>query len=225
MAEVFQRIQSGESVVMSSQSNREALNAFFAKKEKRALGMAEFAVANREDALDIVQDAMMRFATRYANKPEAEWAPLFHRVLQSRIQDFFRKSSVKNKYFAWLPVFNQDRAYGNDEASVDPIQLAGDYEAISVDRILDSDQNAELISKAVKNLPPRQQQAFLLRCWEGLDTKSTAASMQCSEGSVKTHYARALNHLKLALQSAYNEQTDKKHLSKDDEQHNERRTA
>lgn len=211
------QLDAGVKIVMAKDSTHEALNTFLASKEKRALAMAEFAVGNRADALDIVQDAMLRFATRYAEKPEAQWAPLFHRVLQSRIQDYFRKNTVKNKYFAWLPRFGTHYGSESEDTAVDPIQLAADQDAISIARLLDSEQNAALISNAIENLPRRQQQAFLLRCWEGLDTKSTAASMQCSEGSVKTHYARALNHLKNALQNAYNEQNDHTNLSTDEQ--------
>lgn len=192
---------------MTNNDTREALNAFFAEKERRALAMAEFAVRSHADALDIVQDAMMRFATRYAEKPQKEWAPLFYRVLQSRIQDFFRKSSVKQKYFGWLP-----RLPGSEEAGfdgeADPIQHAGDQDAIEIERLIDSDGSGERIQQAIRQLPERQQQAFLLRCWEGLDTKSTAAAMKCSEGSVKTHYSRALNQLKKSLQAVYNEYSD-----------------
>ena len=59
------------------------------------------------------------------------------------------------------------------------------------------------VEKAMRGLPLRQQEAFMLRMVEGFDTKETAKIMGCSAGSVKTHLSRALSALKEVLEEYY----------------------
>jgi RNA polymerase sigma-70 factor (ECF subfamily) len=170
------------------------MDRFLAGVERRALRMAELAVGNRDDALDLVQDAMIALVKNYSTRPEADWAPLFHRILQSRIRDFYRRSKVRNRLFAWL-----GRANDADEDG-DPIAEFADPKDARPEHTLAGRAAIEQLESALQELPLRQQQAFLLRSWEGLDTTATAQAMRCSEGSVKTHYSRALARLRERLQ-------------------------
>lgn len=164
------------------------LDTFLAEVERRAFVMAESATRNPEDALDLVQDAMLAFVRRYAARPESEWLPLFYRILQNRIRDWARRRKVRNRWLAWWQSDEEERR--------DPVQEAPDPTGVPVERQLDGDQAAQEMLHAVAALPLRQQQAFLLRVWEGLDVKSTALAMGCSDGSVKTHLSRALSTLR-----------------------------
>ena len=67
------------------------LDQFLKNVERRALRMAELATGARDEAMDLVQEAMFGFVRHYAAKPEGEWTPLFYRVLDSRLNDWHRR--------------------------------------------------------------------------------------------------------------------------------------
>ena len=158
--------------------------------------MAEIASGSRDDALDLVQDAMMSLVKSYAHKPEAEWGPLFHRILQSKIRDYYRRNSVRNKLLGWLGFHPKDP----QEENADPIQTAADTQGKGPQDILINDDSGKALQDALKALPLRQQQAFLLRNWQAMSVAETAHAMGCSEGSVKTHYSRAVHQLRTQLE-------------------------
>lgn len=158
--------------------------------------MAELATGNRDDALDLVQEAMLGLVRNYADRGEAEWGPLFYRILQSRIRDWYRRSKVRQRLFGWLHPIAGDA----DDGQADPIQQAPDPAAAEPPREVGNQAAMEQLEQALRSLPVRQQQAFLLRAWEGLDVAQTAFAMGCSEGSVKTHYSRAVHRLRQRLE-------------------------
>lgn len=166
------------------------LDRFLAGVEKRAYRMAQIATSNSDEALDIVQDAMLKLVEKYADKSEAELGPLFHTILQSRIRDWYRRSSVRNRLRSWL---------GSDEDEEDAFGQIPDPAGRTPEELLAASGGIEALQVALGELPLRQQQVFLLRAWEGLDVRDTAQAMQCAEGSVKTHYSRALATLRLKL--------------------------
>jgi RNA polymerase sigma-70 factor (ECF subfamily) len=178
----------------SSKARARALNDFLAGVELRAFKIAVVALRNEEDALDAVQDAMLQLARAYGARPAAEWKPLFYRILENRIRDVQRRRMTRNKVIAWLPWRRGDE----DDEMPDPIEQAVSPDPLPGHR-LELDEAMQALEVALKNLPRRQQQAFLLRTLEGMDVAQTAAAMGCSEGSVKTHYFRALNTLREKL--------------------------
>jgi RNA polymerase sigma-70 factor, ECF subfamily len=170
-----------------------ALDQFLASVEKRAFKIAQLGLRNDDDALDAVQDAMMKLVQSYAARPEEEWRPLFYRILSNRVRDMQRRRTVRGRIMAWLPA-----ADAEDDDEFDPIAQAPSSEPTPAKR-LELDEAIGVLETAVAGLPPRQQQAFLLRNFEGLDVAQTANAMGCSEGSVKTHYFRALESLRASL--------------------------
>ena len=181
----------------AAQTRSRALNQFLAGVELKAFKIAQTALRHEDDALDAVQDAMLQLARAYSQRPEQEWKPLFYRILENRIRDMQRRRTVRGRVIAWLPF----RGDGDDEEP-DPIAQAPSPEPQPVKR-LELDEAVGALEKALAALPRRQQQAFLLRALEGLDVAATAAAMGCSEGSVKTHYFRAVQALRAQLGDLY----------------------
>lgn len=168
------------------------LNQFLIDNERRAYRMALSAVGDPEEALEIVQDSMLKLARLYSKKTEREWHILFQRIIQSRIRDWYRRQKVRRAAMGWLPSFSED-----DES--DPFEQVETPRTHSPQDLVSSEQTMNLLEKGIRKLPTRQREAFFLRCWQGMSTLETAEIMKVSEGSVKTHYSRALNTLRNVL--------------------------
>ncbi len=171
------------------------LAQFLAQVEQRAWRQAWVAVRDREAALDIVQDAMLKLSTHYADKSAAEWPLLFQRILQNTIRDYQRRSKVRH---FWVSLFS---SFGSGSTSEDepddPLEFIADssFSGGDVEQIVSSQQRMALIEQGLAQLPARQREAFMLRYWEEMDVAETAQVMGCSEGSVKTHCSRACHSL------------------------------
>lgn len=173
------------------------LNRFLAEVERRALRIAEIAVRDRDEALDLVQDAMIKLARRYADRDTTEWPPLFYRILQNGIRDWHRRQAVRRRVVVW---FGRG---GSGEDDYDAVAAAPDPAGRSPDEELANREAMTSLEGAVGRLPARQREAFMLRTFEGLDVADTAVAMGCSQGSVKTHYSRAIHSLRETLGEHY----------------------
>jgi RNA polymerase sigma-70 factor (ECF subfamily) len=171
------------------------LNRFLSEVERRAFRIAQMALRSVEDAQDAVQEAMFQLAKRYADRPPAEWTPLFYKILQSRIRDTQRRRKVRNRV---LSFFGGQKEEGEDEMP-DPIASAPDPAGRDPSEQVAQGAAMDALEVALGELPARQREAFMLRILEGLDVEQTAKAMGCSEGSVKTHLSRAVHSLRETL--------------------------
>jgi len=169
-----------------------ALDRFLAGIERRALRIARMALRDHAEAQDAVQDAMIRLVRSYGGHPEDQWRPLFYRILRNRITDQQRRQQVRSAVMAWWPAHDAaDETSGLVESAADPDGAP--------DQVLEGEELLGRIEEVLAGLSRRQREAFLLRNFEGLDVAQTAVAMGCSEGSVKTHYFRALQALQQVL--------------------------
>jgi RNA polymerase sigma-70 factor (ECF subfamily) len=182
-------------------ASRSELSAFLEGVERRAFKQAVFAVRDEEAALDIVQDAMLRLAEKYGDRPAAELPALFHRIVQNAIRDWFRRQKVRSLWTTLLSSLSPARAEDEEHDPLETLQVSGESSPESPDASLESAQVLEIIEQELARLPSRQREAFIMRYWEELDVTETAQRMGCSEGSVKTHCSRAAHTLAAALKT------------------------
>lgn len=175
------------------------LSDFLESVEKRAFKQTLFAVRDEDTALDLVQEAMIRLAEKYGDRPAEELGPLFTRILQNVTLDHHRRHKVRSMWTTLFSAFTKD-----DDDDHDPLETLlaqSGSSQISAEQEMERSQVMAAIEDEIKKLPDRQREAFLLRYWEELDISETAAVMGVSEGSVKTHCSRATHALASALKS------------------------
>lgn len=170
-----------------------AIEAFLREVESRAYRIARLHIRDRDEAFDVVQDAMIRLVRSYARRPSEEWRPLFYRILQNRIRDVQRRRIVRSRVLSF---------FGGqaDEDEHDPLLAAPAPKSDGPFEQLASSDAMQALELALLKLPDRQREAFVLRNFEGLDVLQTAEAMDCTEGSVKTHYSRAVHRLRELLE-------------------------
>lgn len=177
------------------------LSDFLKSVEKRAFKRSVYHVRDDEAALDIVQEAMMKLAEHYGDKPPAELPMLFQRILSNCTLDWFRRQKTRNALFSNLSDFESADGDGDFDL-LETYEL--DDGSQRVESAEDATRRAQVlreIDAQVQALPARQREAFLMRYWEDMDVAETAAAMGCSEGSVKTHCSRAVQALSKALKA------------------------
>ena len=176
-------------VAQTEEQTHLSMQSFLQDVELKAYRIALLAVREHADALDIMQDSMIKLVTKYEDKPSEQWKPLFYRILNNSIMDWHRKQKVRRL----VHFFKTDES--QTEEYVDPNPHTEDLPEEAMDKM----QLQESVVTALQGLPAKQQQCFLLRSWEGLSVAETSLAMGCSEGSVKTHYFRAVNKLREML--------------------------
>ena len=183
-------------------SSAEELNEFLSSVERRAFKRTVYAVRNDDAALDIVQDAMIRLSTSYADRPATEWPMLFQRILSNATLDWFRRQKVRNALFQNMGDLEASVG-GEDGAELDLLDIlrVDDGGTEGADDTAQRTETLAIIEEEIGQLPARQREAFLMRYWEEMDVAETAAAMGCSEGSVKTHCSRAVASLGKALKA------------------------
>ncbi|MDM4767436.1 RNA polymerase sigma factor [Pelomonas sp. SE-A7] len=177
------------------------LNDFLRGVDRRAFKRTVYLVRDEDAALDIVQDAMIKLAEKYFDRPAEELPLLFQRILSNATMDWFRRQKVRRAVMTNMSDFESGDP-DDDFNLLESLETSdGAMGALSAADEVSKAQILQVIEAEVAELPARQREAFLLRYWEELDVAETASVMGCSEGSVKTHCSRAVHALAKSLKA------------------------
>lgn len=170
-----------------------ALTSFLREIRNVALKYTQLRVTNEDVALDILQDTMMGFSQVVDQYENEAWKNLFFKILNRRITDWLRKQTWRNR-LAQMLTFSQLTG-DKDDQPPEPEFLSDS----NTDSSYEAERLAIEFESALTSLPDRQQEAYLLRQWQGMSVQETADIMNCSTGTVKTHLSRAMQSLREQL--------------------------
>ena len=177
---------------------RSALEPFLRRIRSPALAFASLRLRDEDTALDMVQETMIGFVKVAPNYEAEAWKNLFYKILLRRITDWQRKTAWRNRLYHILPFSQLGNA--DDDAEIEEIVTHADNATLdTAASAYDAGMLSGQFERVLQSLPPRQQEAYLLRQWQAMSVKATADIMGCSEGSVKTHLSRAMQTLKEQL--------------------------
>jgi len=69
---------------------------------------------------------MLRLSQSYGDRAAEELAPLFQRILQNAIRDWFRRQKVRSLWTTLLSSLSPGRGEDDDQDPLDTLQEAGD---------------------------------------------------------------------------------------------------
>jgi RNA polymerase sigma-70 factor (sigma-E family) len=153
---------------------------FVARDGARLQGFASLLTGTRHDGEDLVQQALLRSASRWSvarQRPEAYTRTILVNLARDRWRSRRRNAE-----------------HASDELAYRPAAPWADGIAPVLER--------QLLLRACRLLPMQQRAVLVLRFWEDRSVAETAAVLGCTEGTVKSHTHRALARLRLVLAEA-----------------------
>lgn len=165
-----------------------ALDALVLRHQGRVYAVAYRLTGNREDALDVTQEALLKaYRKIHAWQPTGGFLPWLLRLTANQAIDLVRQRKRRRHE-------RLEETYV-PESEHAPVEPGSHNTAVEVHaREID-----ERVRKALVVLSGTQRTVFMLRHYEGLQLSDIATELHCTVGSVKVHLFRALKKLQREL--------------------------
>lgn len=174
------------------QGDARALEEMVRRYQGRVYAVAFRLSGNREDALDLSQEAFIKAYQRIdAWQPTGSFLPWLLRLTTNLGIDFLRrrKRRPQERYEDYV-------TKDSEHAAVEPVSM-------ETGRLVHAKEIDERIRAALTALSESQRTVFVLRHFEGLPLSDIALEMGCTTGSVKVHLFRALKKMQKELRDLH----------------------
>ncbi len=170
------------------QGNQPAYEELVRRYQGRVFAVAFRVTGNREDALDVAQDALLKAYLKIGTwQPTGEFLPWLLRLSTNQAIDHLRRRK-------------RQRHERLDEAFVPTSEGAAVEPAVmSTENHVRANEIDARVRASLPVLSKAQRSVFVLRHYEGLALAEIAETMGCTVGSVKVHLFRALKKLRVEL--------------------------
>mgnify|MGYP000545342929 CR=1 FL=1 len=166
-------------VVGSRQSPREAFEIIVKKHMKDAYFIALGLVGNREDALELSQEAFYRAYRHYDQlKEKGKFFPWFYQILRNLCFSHLRKRKVR-------------RAGSLDDADGTPGEPTV-ADCFDPGMVAERNEAKDRVWKAISRLDEKHREVIVLRHFRNLSYEEMATVLFCNRGTVtsRLYYAR-----------------------------------
>jgi RNA polymerase sigma-70 factor (ECF subfamily) len=170
-----------------------AFEVLVARYQRQATAVSYRLLNNRDDAMDVVQDAMLKAYDKLDTlKRPSHFGPWLMRIvnnlsLNKRRSRALRKAASLDAIAAGGDEDGRGELNRPDTRTESPVSAAS------------AEEVKELIARAIENLPDMQRQALVLFSMEGMPQKEVARLLGCSVEAVKWHVFTARKKLKEKL--------------------------
>jgi RNA polymerase sigma-70 factor (ECF subfamily) len=178
---IFRAVEDADLIRQATRGNVESFNLLVSRWEKRVYNYLLRITANREDALDLTQDAFLK---AYQNLRKLDdpgrFAPWLYRIAHNEAYSMFRKRKPETDADS-LPPEATETKINVGGSSIFPIELS------------------LAVASALDRLSTDQREAVVLKIYQGFKFEEMAEILSCPVSTIKSRLYTALELLKIEL--------------------------
>jgi RNA polymerase sigma-70 factor (ECF subfamily) len=178
---IFRAVEDADLIRQATRGNVESFNLLVSRWEKRVYNYLLRITANREDALDLTQDAFLK---AYQNLRKLDdpgrFAPWLYRIAHNEAYSMFRRRKPETDVDEIAPEATETKITVGG-SSVFPIELS------------------LAVASALDRLSTDQREAVVLKIYQGFKFEEMAEILSCPVSTIKSRLYTALELLKIEL--------------------------